>query len=88
MARRAATRAAWIAVLEAVGVPAAQIHSLPEALAQPQVQALGMFQPVPGEDFALTAMPLSFDGVRPAIARGAPRLGADNAILGVRGGGD
>ncbi len=82
------TRAAWIEALEAVGVPAAQIHSLPEALAQPQVQALGMFQTVPGEDFALTAMPLSFDGVRPAIAHGAPRLGADNAGLGVRGGGD
>ena len=67
-------RAEWVALLEAAGVPSAQIHSLPEALAQPQVQALGMFQAVPGEDFTLTAMPLSFDGVRPQIARGAPRL--------------
>ena len=75
-------RAAWIAALEAVGVPAAQIHTLPEALAQNQVQALGMFQPVPGEDFALTALPLTIDGERPRIAHGAPRLGADNALLG------
>ena len=81
-------RAAWIAALEAVGVPAAQIHSLPEALAQPHVRALGMFQAVPGEDFALTGIPISIDGARPAIARGAPRLGADNAALGVRSGGD
>jgi len=71
-------RAHWIEALEAVGVPAAPIHDVPQALAQPQVQALGMFQPVPGEDFTLTALPLTFDGVRPAIARGAPRLGADN----------
>jgi crotonobetainyl-CoA:carnitine CoA-transferase CaiB-like acyl-CoA transferase len=75
-------RAEWIAALEAAGVPAAQIHTLPEALAQPQVQALGMFQPVPGEDYTLTAMPLTFDGERPRIAHGAPRLGADNAIVG------
>jgi formyl-CoA transferase len=51
---------------------------VPEALAQPQVQALGMFQTVPGENFTLTALPLSFDGLRPAIRHGAPRLGADN----------
>jgi formyl-CoA transferase len=75
------TRAAWIEALEAAGVPAAQIHTLPEALAQPQVRALGMFQPVPGEDFALTAMPISIDGERPRIAHGAPRLGQDNAAL-------
>jgi formyl-CoA transferase len=76
-------RAVWIERLEAVGVPAAQIHSLPEALAQPQVQALGMFQAVPGEDFTLTAMPLTIDGVRPQIAHGAPRLGDGNTALGI-----
>ena len=38
---------------------------------------------VPGEDFALTALPLSIDGQRPRIAHGAPRLGADNAALGI-----
>jgi formyl-CoA transferase len=77
------TRVEWVAALEAVGVPAAQIHSIPEALAHAQVQALGMFQAVPGEDFSLTAMPLRLDGVRPAIAHGAPRLGQDNAALGL-----
>jgi crotonobetainyl-CoA:carnitine CoA-transferase CaiB-like acyl-CoA transferase len=78
-------RAHWIAVLEAAGVPAAQIHSIPEALAQPQVQALGMTMPVPGEDFSLIGLPLSFDGVRPQFTHGAPRLGQDNAAEGVAG---
>lgn len=68
-------RAHWLAALGRAGVPAAPINDLPEALAQPQVQALGMFQSVPGEDFTLTALPLSFDGERPAIRHGAPRLG-------------
>ncbi len=75
------TRAEWIAALKAAGVPAAPIHNLAEALAEPQVQALGMFLPVPGEDFSLTAMPLTLDGERPHIAHGAPRLGQDNAEI-------
>jgi formyl-CoA transferase len=76
-------RAAWIKSFEAVGIPCAPIHSVPEALAQPQVQALGLRQAVPGEDYGLTGLPLSFDGHRPAIADGAPRLGAHNAAYGV-----
>ena len=68
----------WIARFEAVGVPCAPVHSVPEALVHPQVQALGMLQPVAGEDFSLTALPLSFDGQRPALAAAAPRLGAHN----------
>jgi formyl-CoA transferase len=40
-----------------------------------------MVQPVPGEDFSLVAMPISFDGERPRMQGGAPRLGADNAIV-------
>jgi len=72
-------RADWMAALEAAGVPCAPIHSVPEALAQPQVAALGIVQAVPGTDFALTGLPLSFDGERPAIRGAAPRLGADTA---------
>ncbi len=72
-------RAEWIAALQAVGVPSTPINSLAQALAEPQVQALGMFVPVPGEDFSLTALPLTLDGVRPAFAAGAPRLGQDTA---------
>jgi crotonobetainyl-CoA:carnitine CoA-transferase CaiB-like acyl-CoA transferase len=67
----------WLARLEAAGVPCAPIHTVPEALAQAQVQALGLVQDVPGESLRLTGLPLSFDGERPAIRAAAPRLGAD-----------
>jgi crotonobetainyl-CoA:carnitine CoA-transferase CaiB-like acyl-CoA transferase len=76
-------RAEWIRVLYKAGVPATQIHNIEEAQAQPQVKALGMAVPVPGEDFSLTGLPLSFDGERPGFANGAPRLGQDNTALGV-----
>jgi len=74
-------RQAWLEALEAAGVPCAPIHDLSEAHAQPQVQALGIVQAVPGEDFRLTGLPLSLDGQRPLLRAGAPRLGADNALL-------
>jgi crotonobetainyl-CoA:carnitine CoA-transferase CaiB-like acyl-CoA transferase len=76
---RTRPRTDWMAALEAAGVPCAPIHSVPEALAQPQVAALGILQAVPGTDFALTGLPLSFDGARPAIRGPAPPLGADTA---------
>ncbi|HQQ53556.1 MAG TPA: CoA transferase, partial [Ottowia sp.] len=73
----------WAARFEAAGVPCAPIHSVPEALAHPQVQALGILAPLPGEDFALTALPFSIDGARPLPRSAAPRLGADNAAHGL-----
>lgn len=76
---RTRTRDAWIEALEAVGVPCAPLHTLPEALEQPQLQALELLQAVPGEDFRLTGLPLTIDGARPRITGPAPRLGADNA---------
>ena len=72
---RTEPRAAWIERLEAAGVPAAPINTLPEALNEPQSKALGILQDVPGEDYRLTGLALSFDGVRPAIRNAAPRLG-------------
>ena len=80
---RARPRAEWAARFEAAGVPCAPIHSVPEALAHPQVQALGILAPLPGEDFALTALPFSIDGARPLPRSAAPRLGADNAAHGL-----
>ena len=75
---RAKTRQVLIDRFESVGVPCSPSHSVPEALMQPQVQALGLLQSVPGEDFRLTGLPLSFDGVRPTYSRAAPRLGQHN----------
>jgi formyl-CoA transferase len=68
-------RAEWLEALEAAGVPCSPIHTIAEAVAEPQVQALGIIQTVPGEDFTLTGLPISFDGVRPHISSAAPRLG-------------
>ena len=76
-------RALWMARFEAVGVPCSPILSVPEVMAEPQVQALGMLLPVPGEDFKLTGLPLSFDGVRPGFASAAPRLGQHNVEHGL-----
>ena len=72
-------RADWMTALEAAGVPCAPIHDVPQALSQPQVEALGIIQNIPGQDFRLTGLPLSFDGERPAIRAAAPRLGEHNA---------
>jgi formyl-CoA transferase len=69
------TRKEWLAVLEPSGVPCAPVNALEEALAEPQVQALGLIQPVPGESFTLTGLPISFDGIRPQISGPAPKLG-------------
>ena len=72
-------RAALAEALVAAGVPCAPVNTIPEVLAEPQAAAMRMLQPVPGEDFSLVAMPLSFDGERPRIRHGAPRLG-DNTL--------
>ncbi len=80
---RTRPRAEWLARLEAAGVPCAPIHSVPEALAHPQVQALGILAAVPGQDFALTALPLTIDGQRPLPRATAPGLGQHNAAHGV-----
>jgi formyl-CoA transferase len=76
---RQQSRAQWLLRLEAAGVPCAPVHTVPEAIAHPQVQALAMLQGVPGEDFRLTGLPLSFNGERPAHRSVAPRLGQHNA---------
>ena len=68
-------RLEWAAALEAAGVPCAPINSLAGALEQPQVKAIGMLQSVPDTDFTLTALPVSFDGVRPQIRSAAPPVG-------------
>jgi formyl-CoA transferase len=72
---RTRPRGEWLERLIAAGVPCAPINTIPEVLAEPQTAAMEMLQPVPGEDFSLVALPLSFDGERPRIRRVAPRLG-------------
>jgi crotonobetainyl-CoA:carnitine CoA-transferase CaiB-like acyl-CoA transferase len=72
------TKGEWIDRLEAAGIPCAPIHGLPEILAHEQTAALGMIQPVPGDEISLVGLPLSFDGRRPTIRRAPPAIGQHN----------
>lgn len=78
---RQATKEEWMERLEAAGIPCAPILTLPEVLAQPQTQALGILQTPPGSEITLLGLPLSFDGVRPALRRRAPHLGEHTAEI-------
>jgi crotonobetainyl-CoA:carnitine CoA-transferase CaiB-like acyl-CoA transferase len=77
VARIVATRSKgeWIDVLEAAGVPCAPVNTLREMLAEPQTEAVGMLQQVPGLDLRLMGLPIMLDGARPPISRRAPQLG-------------
>ena len=79
------TRAAWSALLQRAGVPCSPIHSLAEAIAQPQFAELGLAREVPGDGFSLLGLPISFDGDRPDVRRPAPALGQhDDEIASAR----
>ncbi|WP_326539739.1 CaiB/BaiF CoA transferase family protein [Pseudorhodoferax sp.] len=80
---RGRPRAEWAVRFNEAGIPCAPLHTVPEALAHPQVQALGLLQPVPGTDFRLTGLPLTLDGERPAHRGAAPRLGQHNDVHGL-----
>jgi crotonobetainyl-CoA:carnitine CoA-transferase CaiB-like acyl-CoA transferase len=82
---RTRTKGEWIDLLEAGGVPCGPIHTLPEAVTQRQAEAIGIIQPIPGDDYDVVALPLSFDGQRPPIRRAPPRIGEHDAEIGVRG---
>ena len=75
------TKGEWIDRLEAGGVPCGPIHTLPEAVAQPQAEVLGIIQRLPGDDYDVVALPLSFDGQRPPIRLAPPRIGEHNSEL-------
>ena len=82
---RTAPRAHWVDLLEGLRIPVAAVHSIAEAAADPQVMAMDMLRPVPGSSDAddgsgvLCGLPLSVDGVRPAVTAWAPQLGQDEA---------
>ena len=77
VARIVATRSKgeWIDILEAAGVPCAPVNTLREMLAEPQTEAVGMLQQVPGLELRLMGLPIMLDGARPPISRRAPQLG-------------
>jgi crotonobetainyl-CoA:carnitine CoA-transferase CaiB-like acyl-CoA transferase len=79
---RQATKEDWMERLEAAGVPCAPILTVPEVLAQPQTEALGIVHAVPETEGKMLSLPMSFDGKRSTLMRRAPRLGEhDKEIL-------
>lgn len=80
---RSKTSAEWQKILDDAGVPCAPMQTMDQVLAHPQTAALGMLQKSTDGKFNLMGLPLSFDGVRPALRSSAPELGADTeAVLG------
>ncbi len=75
------TRDEWVDLLGSNRIPCAPILDTAEALAHPQIQALGILQSPPGADMPLISAAWTLDGVRPPIRRGAPQLGEDNEAV-------
>jgi len=71
----------WIERLDAAGVPCAPVQDMAAVAAEPQTAALGMIGRPDGTDLSLIGFPLSFNGLRPRLARPAPRLGEHNREL-------
>jgi formyl-CoA transferase len=77
----------WARELNALGVPAGAVMTVPDILRHPQVAGrdlLGRFEDVPGVGRAIEVLRpgAMIDGVRPSVSAPPPRLGADaDAIL-------
>lgn len=77
----------WARELNALGVPAGAVMTVPGILRHPQVAGrdlLGRFEDVPGVDRAIEVLRIgvTIDGVRPSVSAPPPRLGTDaDAIL-------
>jgi crotonobetainyl-CoA:carnitine CoA-transferase CaiB-like acyl-CoA transferase len=88
-----ASAADWEARLNAAGVPAGRVLTIPQVLEEAQVTGRAMthrFDDVPGLDRSLTVLRGGFlvDGQAPAPVRPPPRLGAHQAeVLGTAEGG-
>jgi crotonobetainyl-CoA:carnitine CoA-transferase CaiB-like acyl-CoA transferase len=74
----------WLEALEALGIPCAPIQDFAQVLAQPQTEAIGIFQTIPGEELRIVGLPLSFDGERPRVRHRAPGVGEHNEALGAK----
>ena len=75
------SNAEWIAALDAAGIPCSAVQNISEMLAHEQTQSLGLLQAVPDSGMAFIGLPLSFDGVRPAIRSRPPAIGEHTAEI-------
>ena len=75
--------AEWVQRLEALDIPCSPINDLRGVAAEPQTEAMGIFQEPPGLGLKLVGLPISLDGARPTARSKAPTIGQHNAELGV-----
>lgn len=81
---RPRSTAHWLAVLKDAGVPCAPVRTLDEVYACPQTAALGMIDEVEHPEagpLEQIALPLTFDGQRPAPRSAPPTLDQDGADI-------
>nr|WP_245220643.1 CoA transferase [Ruegeria sp. HKCCSP335] len=73
----------WVIALNALGVPAGQVLTVPEALADPQLSDRGLIGSlqVHGEQMQLAGSPVVMDGIRRMPQIAPPKLGADNKAV-------
>ena len=71
----------WNELLEGLGIPCAPIHNFQQVMAQPQTDAIGIFQSIPDLDMRVVGLPVSFDGQRPPVAHRAPHVGEHTAEI-------
>ena len=67
-----------VKVLEAAGVPHSPVNTVDRVINDPQVQAIGMLQPLPHpvvEDLTVLTLPVTFDGSYPELRTPPPALG-------------
>lgn len=69
------TTAEWVAEFDAAGVPAGPVSSLDETFADPQVQHLGVAQPVPGREGRILRNAISLSGYPNEIRSASPAAG-------------
>lgn len=75
------SNAEWIALLDETGIPCAPVQSIAQVVAHEQIRALGLVQEVPDSAMKFIGLPVSFDGVRPALRARPPRLGEHTAEI-------
>lgn len=81
---RGRTREAWLATLDAAGIPCSPVHTLGELSRHPQTEASDMVQHYAGTDgteLKTVASPLRAGGVRPALRTAPPRHGQHSAAI-------
>jgi formyl-CoA transferase len=71
----------WQELLRANGLPVAPIQTIGEVVEHEQTEALKLIRATPDDALATVGLPLSFDGVRPAVRYGAHDIGAHNDEL-------